>query len=613
MANAYDARIDLKVTGSREISLLEDRLDRITSIVNTLNKTPVALNVGGRGKERDISGQLSTEVNNYVREWVNGNKQIGKSVAAVTQQVQAFKELLNETAMVSRDKGQANAVKNLASAWADATVAAKAYERKLTDIQREALGLQSTQQRELEYYRRLNAIQSGRFRQQQLQEEAAATQKLAAELEDANRAWQMFEHLGKLQHTQELQSAAAAFEKFKNETIAGNNALERRIQLSNQLGRIQQSVNTTQERLSVDNSAAMMRQANMARMYREQNPVGNTPLLPYGDPTLAAIRGGARRVGSQREIAGGARTQDEAAATLRWAQATQQVIAPLSQIDALLRGIAQETARISSTPLLPSSEMLNAGGRRIQRLQPTLLGPGTAAGEAGFRGAQRNQAEQTAAASARARRTESLALGVGFPLMFGAGPGMLAGSLAGSFMGSGFGGQILGGALGGKLDELGKQAGTTAEALRDPQNALAKLAEAGVKLGEKTEFAIKRLTESGRLTEAQALLQKKLADVIGTDGVYALQSLEEANKTLAIESGKLALILQTELAPAFEFVAKIATESIRILLGPQTQRRAADINPQAFQRAQERAAKEAGGSLFGGSTGKYESILNIRY
>jgi len=575
---AYNAEIRIGVTGQRDLEQLRSSITQVNTAVDSLNRT--RLNAGG------ITQSLS-----------NLQDQLARAARGLAD-VQLGSE------------GLTGALRNYVNALGAANTAQRDRNRLIDEEIRSRQGLQSLQDRELEYWRRRNAVQSGRFRQQQLEEETAATQRLAAELEDANRAWQMFEHLGKLQHTQELESAAGAFEKFKNETIAGNNALERRIQLSNQLGRIQQSVNATQERLSVDNSAALMRQANMARMYREQNPVGNTPLLPYGDPTLAAIRGGARRVGSQREIAGGARTQDEAAATLRWARATEQVIAPLSQVDALLRGIAQETARISSTPLLPSSEMLNAGGRRIQRLQPTLLGPGTAAGEASFRGAQRSQAEQTAAASARARRSESLALGVGFPLMFGAGPGMLAGSLAGSFAGSGFGGQILGGALGGKLDELGKQAGATAEALRDPQNALAKLAEAGVYLGEKTEFAIKRLTESGRLTEAQALLQKKLADVVGTDGVYALQSLEEANKTLAIEGGKLALILQTELAPAFEFVAKIATESIRILLGPQTQRRAADINPQAFQRAQARASKEAGGSLFGGSTGKYESILN---
>jgi hypothetical protein len=575
---AYTAEIRIGVTGQRDLEQLRSSITQVNTAVDSLNRT--RLNVGG----------LTQSLSNF-------QDQLARAARGLAD-VQLGSE------------GVTGALRNYVNALGAANTAQRDRNRLIEEEIRSRQGLQSLQDRDLEYWRRRNAVQSGRFRQQQLEEETTAAQRLAAELEDANHAWQMFEHLGKIQHTQELESAATAFEKFKNETVAGNNALERRIELSNQLGRIQQSVNTTQERLSVDNSAAMMRQATMARMYREQNPVGNTPLLPYGDPTLAAIRGGARRVGSQREIAGGARTQDEAAATLRWAQATQQLIAPLNQVDAILRGIAQETARISSTPLLPSSEMLNAGGRRIQRLQPTLLGPGTAAGEAGFRGAQRNQAEQTAAASAGAKRAESLALGVGFPLMFGAGPGMLAGSLAGSMFGSGFGGQILGGALGGKLDELGKQAGTTAEALRDPQNALAKLAEAGVYLGEKTDFAIKQLTESGRLTEAQALLQKKVADVVGTDGVYALQSLEEANKTLAIESGKLALVLQTELAPAFEFVAKIATESIRILLGPQIQRRAADINPQAYQRAQERASKEAGGSLFGGSTGKYESILN---
>jgi hypothetical protein len=54
----------------------------------------------------------------------------------------------------------------------------------------------------------------------------------------------------------------------------------------------------------------------------------------------------------------------------------------------------------------------------------------------------------------RGQFAENLALGAGFPLLFGAGAGSVAGSIAGSFVGTGFGGQILGGAVGQILDDF---------------------------------------------------------------------------------------------------------------------------------------------------------------
>ena len=168
MAN-YSAKIDVIIAGLREINLLEDRLQKINSIISTLNKTRVALNVGGRGQERDLSGKLSKEVNDYVREWVNGNKNIGKSIADVSQQVAQFSQLLDETAMAGSDPKQAGAIRNLATAWADTTKAADRYGKKLNDIQRQALGLQTQAIRDEEVYRRLNAIQSKRFKEKQRQ------------------------------------------------------------------------------------------------------------------------------------------------------------------------------------------------------------------------------------------------------------------------------------------------------------------------------------------------------------------------------------------------------------------------------------------------------------
>ena len=180
MAN-YSAKVDVIIAGMRKLDILGDRLQTINNTIDTLNKKRVALNVGGRGAERDLSGELSKGVNDYVRDWVNGNKQIGKSLADVSQQTQAFQQLLAETAMAGSDPKQAAAIKNLASAWADTTKAAGRYETKLTDIQRAALGLQTQAKRDEEVYKRLNAIQSRNFRERQKQTaEQEAAQKRQA-------------------------------------------------------------------------------------------------------------------------------------------------------------------------------------------------------------------------------------------------------------------------------------------------------------------------------------------------------------------------------------------------------------------------------------------------
>jgi hypothetical protein len=65
------------------------------------------------------------------------------------------------------------------------------------------------------------------------------------------------------------------------------------------------------------------------------------------------------------------------------------------------------------------------------------------------------------------QRAESLALGAGFPLLFGGGAGAVAGSIAGSFVGDGFGGQILGSAIGQSIDQAIQKAAQLGSALQN--------------------------------------------------------------------------------------------------------------------------------------------------
>jgi len=149
---------------------------------------------------------------------------------------------------------------------------------------------------------------------------------------------------------------------------------------------------------------------------------------------------------------------------------------------------------------------------------------------------------------AGAQRAESLALGVGFPLMFGAGPASIAGSLAGSFAGSGFGGQILGGAIGAAFDKIGVAAIEAGKSLAFPIEGFEKLKEAGLFASREQEYYISKLIETGRVAEATAVIQAEMIKKVGVRGVNDLAALGESSIELSKVWAEFNLQLQAALA-----------------------------------------------------------------
>ena len=131
-----------------------------------------------------------------------------------------------------------------------------------------------------------------------------------------------------------------------------------------------------------------------------------------------------------------------------------------------------------------------------------------------------------------AKRTESLALGVGFPLLFGGGPGSVLGAAGGSFVGSGFGGQILGGAIGQAIDQFITKATDLGKALADPTHAFDALKEASLISSKALEREIEKLQESGFAATASARAQEDFARSVGTNGVEALLAAGSASDRL---------------------------------------------------------------------------------
>lgn len=109
---------------------------------------------------------------------------------------------------------------------------------------------------------------------------------------------------------------------------------------------------------------------------------------------------------------------------------------------------------------------------------------------------------------------ENLALGVGFPLLFGGGAGSIAGSAIGSFFGQGFGGQILGGALGQALDQALLK-------IRDIGNAITTLdfdalTDSGIRLTSQIQAQLNLLLQVGDTLAAQQIVSQEVARETGT-------------------------------------------------------------------------------------------------
>ena len=172
MAGSVQAKIDVIIGGLREVAALEGRLEAIQSTITAINKAPVDLNVGGRGRSRDLSGKLSKNVNDLVRNFDN----FGKSFSSVNKQAVLFGDLLSQTALKSTGefKKQDVAVKNLATAYTTATSEAARFERQQVNLIRTSRGLQTSTQREIDLIKkrtRVSRLRERKRRGQNLQQD----------------------------------------------------------------------------------------------------------------------------------------------------------------------------------------------------------------------------------------------------------------------------------------------------------------------------------------------------------------------------------------------------------------------------------------------------------
>ena len=155
------------------------------------------------------------------------------------------------------------------------------------------------------------------------------------------------------------------------------------------------------------------------------------------------------------------------------------------------------------------------------------------------------------------KRFEGVALGAGFPALFGGGAGSIIGGGLGGLTGS-FGAQIA-------LSAIGQQIDTFVAGMVDAGKALTSVGDAADFMAEKSlfssdamQFRIEKLIEEGKVTEAAALMTQEMAKKVGGTGLKAL-------KDLGTEASKMGKLFNTLILQIQAFIAQGLTPLLKAI------------------------------------------------
>ena len=166
-----------------------------------------------------------------------------------------------------------------------------------------------------------------------------------------------------------------------------------------------------------------------------------------------------------------------------------------------------------------------------------------------------------AAIAARRRRIGDIALGAGFPLLFGGGPGAVLGGALGGAAGGGLAAQIGLSAAGQQIDQLIGKAIELGQALNPAAFNLERVTEAAGFAGTETQNLLQKIERYGDKAKAAELATELLRARIGDDGVKALEAF-----------GKQAVVLGNNLSVIFTTVLANIAKAVQPLLQSLSER-----------------------------------------
>lgn len=160
---------------------------------------------------------------------------------------------------------------------------------------------------------------------------------------------------------------------------------------------------------------------------------------------------------------------------------------------------------------------------------------------------------------------EDLALGVGFPLLTGAGAGGVLGGAAGALAGGGKGGfglQILGSALGDLADRFIQSQSQLAASITETTDVFGSLEAAGFKVSGALKNIVKELEASGNAAAAYRIKQSELQKAYGANAVRDLSNFDRANQRVADSFKRINATLLPPLLRLFTAVADISATGL---------------------------------------------------
>jgi len=208
--------------------------------------------------------------------------------------------------------------------------------------------------------------------------------------------------------------------------------------------------------------------------------------------------------------------------------------------------------------------------------------------------------QQSAKAGQRKKRNERLqgvALGAGFPLLFGGGPGAVLGGAAGGLVGgpAGFAAQIALSALGQQLDKFVGSTSEASKAFTSTSKAFEFVREKSLFSSQQIEARAIELEKQGKAEELAKLLTEELTTVIGTDGVKSLKLLGDETSEVTRLWAQLTLQLQALIAGPLSNFLKLVSQFVGgITLRSQFSALEQSVTPAQAKRLQEILTEKRG-------------------
>ena len=136
---SYDAVVNLNVVGTSRLNRVASAVGELNNLTQDLNKSFNLLKPGA-GELGDKLRVAFEPIKKFARDATNGVAQFSNTLKGATQQAQVFKTVLENVNIKKGGFDQQEAVvKDLANAWAEATIRVSEYNRRLKELQETAL------------------------------------------------------------------------------------------------------------------------------------------------------------------------------------------------------------------------------------------------------------------------------------------------------------------------------------------------------------------------------------------------------------------------------------------------------------------------------------------